>query len=73
MSLRRKNQTLTIVIAMFLAMLLIMTLPVSMHLGIIEDKPFIGSVTTGDILTIFCLFGTCVTIAVWITSRRKWR
>ena len=58
MSLKRKNQTLTIIIAMFLGMLLIMTVPVSMHLGIIQDSPFIGNVTTSDVLTIFCLFGT---------------
>ena len=73
MSLRRQNQTLTIVLIMFLAMLGIMTIPLSTHLGIIQDRPFVGSVTTSDVLTLFGLFGTCVTIRVWIASRIKAR
>lgn len=75
MSKARQTKTLALILAMFLAMLAIMLIPMSMRLGIIQDKTLIRSedieLTTGDTLAIFSLFGTCVTIGVWAAATRK--
>lgn len=65
-----------IVALLFLTILAILVMPgISLQYGLIEDRPLIQirgiELTTGDVVTLFSLFGTCAGIAMWWESRRR--
>jgi len=73
---RRFKRQSIIILGLFALMLTILfAVPTSIELGLIQDRILVKAgdfeFTTGDVLTLFAVFGSCVTIGVWIESRRR--
>ena len=74
----KKQLQILLVAFIFSAILMFVALPPILNLALIDQDRVVGEAgniefTTGDTLTIFALFGSTVTVVVWLSSYRKGR
>jgi len=73
------NKSQIVLVAfIFSTILVIVTLPSVLNLAVINQDHIVSKVgdvevTTGDTLTVFALFASTVTVAVWLSKYRKGR
>ena len=76
--LAKKQLQILIVALLFSGIIAFVALPNILNLAVINQDHVVGQtggfeVTTGDVLTVFALFGTTVTVAVWLLSYQRGR
>lgn len=74
----KKNLQVVLVVLLFSSLLIFLVLPSILPLSIINQEHVIttvgsASITTGDILIVFTLFATTVTVVVWLSNYQRRR
>lgn len=77
MKLLKRSQLQILLVAFIFSVLIVWVIvPPFLKMALIDTERTVGKVgdvevTSGDVLTLFALFGTTVTVAVWLSSYFK--